>query len=70
MGKFYSEYPDAAFVQRSFAQISWLYNLEILIVKSQEERLWYINKTVENGWSKNIVKNKLNYILYYIKVIK
>lgn len=51
MLRFYREYPDCEFVQTVSAQIPWSHNLEILKLKSHEERVWYINKTVENGWS-------------------
>uniref|UniRef100_UPI0025D8D5D4 DUF1016 N-terminal domain-containing protein n=1 Tax=Thomasclavelia sp. TaxID=3025757 RepID=UPI0025D8D5D4 len=64
MVRFYREYPDVKFVQTVSAQIPWSHNLEILRVKSQEERLWYINKTVENGWSKNILAHQIDTELY------
>lgn len=38
--------------------------MEILRVKSQEQRLWYINKTIENGWSKNILAHQIDTNLY------
>ena len=55
MIRFYREYQDVEFVQTVAAQIQWSHNLEILRVKSKEERLWYIEKTIENRWSKNII---------------
>ncbi len=68
MVRFYREYPDVQFVQMVSAQIPWSHNLEILRVKSQEERLWYINKTVENGWSKNILAHQIDTKLYMRQV--
>lgn len=59
MAKFYREYPKIEFVQTVTAQIPWSHNLEILRVKSQEQRLWYINKTIENGWSVNILAHQI-----------
>ena len=68
MVRFYRGYPDVQFVQTVSAQIPWSHNLEILRVKSQEERLWYINKTVENGWSKNILAHQIDTKLYMRQV--
>lgn len=51
-------------MQTVSAQIPWSHNLEILKVKSTEERVWYINKTVENGWSMNILAHQINTKLY------
>ncbi len=64
MAKFYREYPKIEFVQTVTAQIPWSHNLEILRVKSQEQRLWYINKTIENGWSVNILDHQIDTNLY------
>ncbi|MCI6014150.1 MAG: DUF1016 N-terminal domain-containing protein [Coprobacillus sp.] len=49
MARFYREYPEIEIVQSLTAQITWTHNIEILRVKSKEQRLWYINKTIENG---------------------
>ena len=64
MVKFYREYSEIEIVQTVAAQIPWSHNLEILRVKSQEQRLWYINKTIENGWSKNILAHQIDTNLY------
>lgn len=64
MVKFYREYPEIEIVQMVAAQIPWSHNLEILRVKSKEQRLWYINKTIENGWSKNILAHQIDTKLY------
>ena len=64
MVKFYREYSEIEIVQTVAAQIPWSHNLEILRIKSQEQRLWYINKTIENGWSKNILAHQIDTNLY------
>ena len=64
MVRFYREYTDFEFVQTVAAQIPWSHNLEILKINSKEERIWYINKTVENGWSKNILAHQIETQLY------
>ena len=58
MAKFYREYCDAEIGQTPSVQIPWSHNLEILRVKSKEQRLWYINKTIENDWSVNILAHQ------------
>ena len=68
MVRFYREYQEVEFVQTVAAQIPWSHNLEILRVKSKEERLWYIEKTIENGWSKNILVHQIDTNLYMRQV--
>ena len=64
MVKFYREYSEVEIGQTPSAQITWSHNLEILRVKSQEQRLWYINKTIENGWSVNVLAHQIDTNLY------
>ena len=64
MARFYREYPDIEIVQTLSAQITWSHNLEILRVESKEQRLWYINKTIENGWSVNVLAHQIDTNLY------
>jgi predicted nuclease of restriction endonuclease-like (RecB) superfamily len=57
-------YSDEQFVQQLVAQIPWGHNVRILDkVKDAKEREFYIQKTIENGWSRNIlvlqIENKL-----------
>ncbi len=53
MARFYREYPEIEIVQTLSAQITWTNNIEVLRVESKEQRLWYIKKTIENGWPVN-----------------
>ncbi len=64
MAKFYREYSEVEIGQTPSVQIPWSHNLEILRVKSQEQRLWYINKTIENGWSVNVLAHQIDTNLY------
>ena len=64
MVRFYREYSDVEIGQTPSVQIPWSHNLEISRVKSQEERLWYISKTIENGWSVNVLAHQINTNLY------
>ena len=56
MRAFAKAYPDEQFVQTVSAQITWSHNV-ILIdkVKNPEERLWYMRKAAEHGWSHSIL---------------
>lgn len=60
MARFYREYPEIEIVQSVTAQITWTHNIEILCVESKEQRLWYINKTIENGWSVNVLAHQID----------
>ena len=64
MARFYREYPEIEIVQSVTAQITWTHNIEILRVESKEQRLWYINKTIENGWSVNVLAHQIDTNLY------
>lgn len=56
MRAFAEAYPDEQIVQGVLAQITWYHNIAILEkLKSLEERLWYAQKTVEQGWSRNVL---------------
>ncbi len=59
-------YPDEAFVQEAVAQIPWGHNVSLLdAVKDPAERAWYIRKTIENGWSRNILMHQIESGLYH-----
>ncbi len=64
MARFYREYSNVEIGQTPSVQIPWSHNLEILRVKSQEQRIWYINKTIENGWSVNVLAHQIDTNLY------
>lgn len=56
MRKFAECWPDFEIVQRVAAQIPWRTNRMLLDkLDSHEERLWYAHKTIENGWSSNVL---------------
>ena len=44
-------------MQRVVAQIPWRTNITLMDkLKTQEERIWYAGKAIENGWSKTILE--------------
>ena len=56
MRKFTEHWPDRAIVQEVLAQIPWYHNLALMEkLKKPELQKWYARKTVENGWSRNIL---------------
>ncbi len=56
MRKFAEAWPDRAIVQQAAAQIPWFHNCVLIEkVKDTNHRLFYIGKTIENGWSRNIL---------------
>lgn len=59
-------YSDEQFVQQAVAQIPWGHNVRILDhVKESAERAWYIRKTIENGWSRDILELQIESRLYH-----
>lgn len=56
MRKFAESWPDFEIVQRVVAQIPWRTNISLMDkLKSEESRIWYAYKVIENGWSKTIL---------------
>jgi predicted nuclease of restriction endonuclease-like (RecB) superfamily len=65
MRSFAEAWPEEIIVQQAAAQIPWFHNCILLDkVKSREQRIWYIQKTVENGWSRNILAMQIETNLY------
>lgn len=65
MRAFAEAYPDEQFVQRYAAQIPWRHNLVLLDkLKILEERLWYAQKSLENGWSRDVLVMQIETNLY------
>lgn len=65
MKAFAEAWPDEAIVQQLVAQLPWGHNVRILDqVKSPAERQWYIEQTIANGWSRNILVLQIQSGLY------
>lgn len=70
MKKIAEEYPDFEFVQQTVAQIPWGHNIILLDkVKDIEERKWYINQSIINGWSRSLLMMQIESKLYQRQVI-
>jgi predicted nuclease of restriction endonuclease-like (RecB) superfamily len=65
MRTFAESYPDEQIVQQLVAQIPWGHNVRILDqLKDQKERLWYVRKTIEQGWSRAALVHQMESGLY------
>lgn len=65
MRAFAEVYPDEQIVQQVVGQIPWGHNVRILdLVKDPIERLWYIQQTIQYGWSRNVLVHQISSKLY------
>lgn len=65
MRKFADEYKEIEFVQEVLAQIPWYHNITLLEkVKEKDKRVWYVNKTIENGWSRDTLVHQIESNLF------
>ena len=65
MRAFAEAWPNEGFVQQVAAQIPWFHHCIVLDkLKDQTERAWYIRKTIEQGWSRNILALQIDSRLY------
>jgi Uncharacterized conserved protein len=56
---------ENVFLQIPLAQIPWFHHCILMDkIKNLDERLWYINATIENGWSRNILSMQIESDLY------
>lgn len=60
MRAFSEAWPDPEFVQATLAQIPWYHNITLLEkLETADERAWYAARTVENGWSRNVLVHQI-----------
>lgn len=65
MIQFAKEYPDFKISQQLVGQIPWGHNILIIQkLNSLEEKLWYVKKTIENGWSRSVLDTWISSNLY------
>jgi predicted nuclease of restriction endonuclease-like (RecB) superfamily len=56
MRQFAGEYSFEEILQQSIGEIPWGHNIEIFTkIKDKNLRSWYIQKTMDNGWSRNVL---------------
>lgn len=65
MAKFAVEYTEEQIVQEALAQITWYHNIALMDrIRDVNKRLWYAQKIVENGWSRNVLVHQIESGLY------
>lgn len=65
MKQFAEAYPDLTITQQVAAKIPWGHNMVLIDrIKNVKERLWYAYKTVENGWSRDVLETWIDSGLY------
>lgn len=66
MRQFVVEYNfDDTILQRAVGEIPWGHNITIFSkVSTVEQRCWYAEQTIENGWSRNVLNMQINTNLY------
>ncbi|MFH0790356.1 MAG: PDDEXK nuclease domain-containing protein [Candidatus Omnitrophota bacterium] len=65
MRAFAAAWPDKTIVQQVVAQLPWKSNIALLDkLNSIEERLWYAKKTLQHGWSHNILTIQIEACFY------
>jgi predicted nuclease of restriction endonuclease-like (RecB) superfamily len=61
MVQFAKEYPEFAISQQVVGQIPWGHNILLLQkLETPQDRLWYAHKTIEHGWSRNVLLHWLD----------
>jgi len=66
MRKLADTYPDKTIVQQLVAQIPWGHNVRILdYIGDPVERAWYVEQTIQNGWSRNVLIHQIESRLYH-----
>jgi len=65
MCQFAGKYPDFLNSQQLVGQIPWGHNIVLMQkIDGREERFWYVKKTIENGWSRNMLSLWIDSDLY------
>ncbi|NDJ18563.1 DUF1016 family protein [Myxacorys almedinensis A] len=65
MKTFAEAYPDESILQQLAARIPWFHNCVLLEkVKDAQARNWYIQQTIEQGWSRNVLTHYVESQLY------
>jgi predicted nuclease of restriction endonuclease-like (RecB) superfamily len=65
MRKFAEEYPEIEFVQQVAAQLPWFHIATIMDrVSDRQDRVFYMQKTIEHGWSRSILVMQIELALH------
>ena len=65
MKKLYEEYNEVPEALEIVKKIPWRTNITLMTkIKEMPERIWYMNKCFENGWSKDVLELQIKSDLY------
>ncbi|AAY61853.1 hypothetical protein RFEPED_1429 [Rickettsia felis str. Pedreira] len=65
MRQFAEEYNDEQILQQPVGEIPWGHNIVIFSkLKNINQRIWYAQQTIENGWSRNVLSLQIKSNLY------
>ena len=65
MSAFARAWPDNQILQAALAKIPWYHNIAIIEkLKDTEKRLWYARRTLEHGWSRNVLVHQIESDLF------
>ena len=65
MRKFAEEYSEMPIVQQLVAQLPWGHNIYLIeSIAAKETRLFYAQKAIENGWSRNVMEMQVGTSLH------
>ena len=65
MKSFAESWPDKQIVQQLVGQLPWGHNIRIIQkLKDKEQREWYVQQTIQNGWSRNVLIHHIDSNLY------
>lgn len=66
MRKFASIYQNFLFVQQVAAQIPWWHHVILMDkIENPEERVWYIQQTISNSWSRSSLEERIKSDLFH-----
>jgi len=65
MSQFAKTYDNYASIRDFLSKVSWSHNVVLMSkIKNEEERIWYINQSIENGWARSVLIHQIEYGLY------
>ena len=65
MKAFYEQYKDFSILPPAVAELPWTHNYILLEkVKDRNERIWYAEECLKNGWSKTVLVHQIELELY------
>ena len=65
MKKFAAEFNEDEIDEYGFAAVTWYHHMALMDkTKDKAQYIWYLQKTVENGWSRNILAIQIESDLY------